>query len=178
MPAIAWKLLGGLVLIIGVAVGAYVKGHHDETLVFDNYKSTQAAKAEKQVASNQTAVAAITASEAAALRATNAQLTESNHEATVRHDALVTERDALLKRLRAYVASAGSGRPVVPVVAAGGQRPDAQGNAALPDGLAELFDFNTRQFYDADKLANQVTALQAVVEQDRAICNGALPGLN
>lgn len=173
----SWKWIAGLVLVAGAAIGGYWKGHHDESMVFTQFKATAAARAEKQVASNQTAVAAISASEAAALQATNQQLQESNHEATKRRDALESERSVLLGQLRQRLACPVSKGAVVPEAAGRGPGAHAASDAALPDGLADLYDFNGREFYEADQLAIKLTAAQQVITNDRLTCNGSLPGV-
>lgn len=178
---IGWKLLIGAVLLAGVAIGGYWKGHHDESMVFELYKSKQSTKAETQVASNQHAAAAITASEAQGLRNIAAQAQESRNEIQKRNDALVGTTAALsatVASLQRRLASARSERPQLPAPAAGGPSVDAAGDAALPVGLAELVKFNAEQFRQADEDTVTITALQQVVTQDRMICNGTVPGIS
>lgn len=52
--SLAWKLLGGLLLLIGAAAGGYYQGHHAESLAFQTYKAGIAASAAKQQAASAT----------------------------------------------------------------------------------------------------------------------------
>lgn len=52
--SLAWKLLGGLLLLIGAAASGYYAGHHAEALAFQTYKAGIAASAAKQQAASAT----------------------------------------------------------------------------------------------------------------------------
>lgn len=177
IPPIVWKALGVLAAMLLVAAGAFYEGHHLEAQVFQDYKDQQMALAEKQVASNQTAVAAITASEAEGLRQIAASRQEQANEVQKRNDALVAANGDLAHRLRTYVASARSTRALVSASTASGPGDHAASDAALPDGFSNLAQWITHELHDADINAVNLTAAQQVIEQDRQICSGALPGL-
>lgn len=180
VPPIVWKILAGLLVFLGVAGGSAWLMHSHDSKVFQDYKDQQTALAAKQVISNKAAVAAITASEAQGLRTIAASAQESRNEIQKRNDALVGSNVALAStagRLRARLADAQRQPVVVPGAPASGSTADAASQPALPDGLEQLVKFNSAQFLAADENAVTITALQAVVTQDRAICNGALPGL-
>lgn len=176
VPPIALKTIGIALAWIVVAAGAYYEGHHHEALAFDAYKAEQAAQAQKQITTNHDAVAAISASEADGLRKIAADAQESRNEIQKRNDALTAANAALSGRLWHYL-SARKQPASVPTAAAGGPADHAAGDAALPVGLQQFTGWLTGQFYAADKLAVNLTAAQAVIEQDRLICNGALPGI-
>lgn len=177
MNPLLLKVLGIAAAIAIVAGGSWYEGHHQEALAFDNYKLQQAAVAQKQVTTNHDAVAAVSASEVAGLKkiATDAQ--ESNDALKKTNDALLASNGDLTLKLwqRVHLPS----QPAVGVPKAAGSGPVDHGadDSALPVGLAELVKFNTNQFYAADQLAVRLTAAQAVIVQDRQICNGELPGL-
>lgn len=177
IPSFLYKLIGFAAALAIVAAGAWYQGHHNEALKFDAYRAEQKAAAARQVASNVTAVSAISASEAAGLRTIATVQQEQINDLTHRRDALLNERAQLTERLRINLARASSRPAAVPETASSAQGRDAAGGAALPVGLEQLVDWNTRQFYEADTIATRLTAAQAIIEQDRAICNGALPGI-
>lgn len=180
LPPIVWKVVGVLAAFAIVAAGALFEYHHIQTTAVNDYKSKQAVVAEKQVATNQTAVAAITASEAEGLRQIAATAQESRNEIQKRNDALVGTNAALtdtVGKLQRRIASASQQPVVVSQTATGGSVADGAGDPALPVGLADLVRFNTSQFKLADEDTVTITALQAVVAQDRQICNGSLPGV-
>lgn len=177
IPPILIKALGVLAALLVVAAGAYYSGHHREALAFDAYKAQQAAQAQKQVTTNHDAVAAISASEAEGLRRIAADAQESRNEIQKRNDALIAANADLSGKLWRYLHA--SKQPAsVPTVAAGGPADHGASDAALPVGLQQFTGWLTGQFYAADKLAVNLTAAQAVIEQDRLVCNGALPGIS
>lgn len=178
MNPLLLKFIGILAGIAIVAGGAAFEMHKHDTAVFTAYKAAQTIKADTQVIHNQVAVAAITASEADGLRQIAANATESQNEIQKRNDALVAANSDLAGKLRARLAIPDSWRPVVPKTAAGGPVDHGASDAALSDGLADLVKFNTSQFYAADVNAVALTAAQAVIVQDRQICNGQLPGVS
>lgn len=177
IPSFLYKLIGFVVALAIVAAGAWYEGHHGEALKFDAYRAEQKAVAAQQVAANVTAVSAISASEAAGLRTIATTQQEQINDLTQRRDALLNERAQLTERLRANLARASQQPAAVPQTASSTAGRDAAGNAALPVGLEQLVDWNTRQFYEADTIAARLTSAQAIIEQDRVICNGALPGI-
>lgn len=172
-----YVVLGALVGAIGLALGGYFYGHHVETLVFDAYRAKQATLAAQQIVSNHDAVAAVSASEAAGLRQITTTQQESLNELTKRRDALVAANSDLAQRLQHYLASAS--RPATPMsqVAAGASGSDAASDPSLSVGLQQFTGWLTGQFYEADVLAVRLTAAQAVISQDRLVCNGELPGV-
>jgi hypothetical protein len=180
VPSIVWKIGGVLLAMAIVAAGATFEIHRVKTQAVDAYKQSQTVVAQKQVITNQTAVAGISASEAAGLRQIAATAQESRNEIQKRNDALVGTNAALadtVSRLQHRLAGTNQQPVVVSKAAAGGREPDAASDATLPVGLADLVKFNAAQFLAADEDAVTITALQAVVTQDRQICNGSLPGL-
>lgn len=172
-----YAILGALVAAVGLALSGYFYGHHVETLAFDAYKSQQAASAEKQIVQNHDAVAAVAASEAEGLRQIAATQKENIDELTKRRDALVAANSDLAVRLQHYLASAGRPATSVPQVAAGTRGSDAAGDAALSVGLQQFTGWAADELYAADVLAVRLTAAQKVIEQDRLVCNGELPGI-
>jgi hypothetical protein len=176
MIPIPYRLLAGIVAALAITLAGYCYGKHQETLAFDAYKAEQAAAAEKQVATNQTAVAAITASEAAGLRQIASDAQESRNEVQKRNDALVAANSTLAGQLQRYLAGPGSRPAVVPKTSAGGPDNHATSEPALSVGLQQFTGWLTGQFYEADRLAVNLTAAQQVIQQDREICNGTLPG--
>lgn len=177
IPPLVLKALGILAALLVVAAGSYYEGHHHEAAAFAAYKSAQAALAQQQVTTNHDAVAAISASEADGLRKIAANAQESRNEIHQRNDALVAANSALAGRLRSYLARTSQQPASVSTVAAGGPADHGAGDATLPVGLQQFTGWLTGQFYEADKLAVNLTAAQAVIVQDRQICNGTLPGI-
>jgi hypothetical protein len=176
LPPVVWKIIGALAALLIVAGGAYYEGHHHEALAFDAYKAQQAVAAQKQVTTNHDAAAALSASEAAGLRRIAADAQESRNEIKKRNDALTAANADLSGKLWKYL-NAGKRPASVSASAAGGPVDHAAGGAALPVGLQQFTGWLTNQFYEADKLAVNLTAAQQVIEQDRLICNGSLPGI-
>ncbi len=180
IPPLVWKAVGVLFAVIVVAAGTTAELHHIKTQAVATYKTEQAAVAQKQVVTNHATVAAISASEAAGLRKIAADAKESRDEIQKQYDAAAGSNAALtaaVGKLRARLAYAGKQSTQLPQTGASGPAADGAGNAALPEGLAELVKFNAYQFKLADDDAVTVTALQKVVAQDRAICDGSLPGI-
>lgn len=171
------KILAVFAAFLIVAAGAYYEGHHHEALAFDAYKAGQQAQAQKQVTTNHDAVAAISASEADGLRRIAADAQESRNEIQKRNDALTAANADLSGKLWKHL-SAGQQPASVSTVAVGGPVDHAASDAALSVGLQQFTGWLTGQFYEADKLAVNLTAAQAVIEQDRQVCNGALPGIS
>jgi hypothetical protein len=176
VPPVVLKAIGIALAALVVLGGAYYEGHHHEALAFEAYKAQQAAQAQKQVTTNHGAVAAISASEAEGLRRIAADAQESRNEIQKRNDALTAANADLSGRLWKYL-GARKQPASVPTVAAGGPDDHGASDAALPVGLQQFTGWLTGQFYEADKLAVNLTAAQAVIEQDRLVCNGALPGI-
>lgn len=172
-----WAILAGVGAALALALGGYFYGHHVESLAFEAFKAQKVAAAEKQVVSNHDAVAAISASEAAGLRTISATQQEQINDLTQRRDALVANNDDLARRLQQHLARPGKPAASVPQAATGTGRPDAAGDATLSVGLQQFTGWLTQRFYEADTLAVRLTAAQAVIQQDREICNGSLPGL-
>jgi hypothetical protein len=175
-------------LIIGALFGAavlfgggYYEGHSREAAAFDTFKAQQAAIASQQVVTNHTAVAAISASEAAGLKQIAATATESRNEIQKRNDALVGNAAALATTVASLQRRlTGTSQQLAAVSKTGSSPgvPDGTGDGPLSVGLADLVKFNSAQFLAADDDTVTITGLQAVVAQDRLICNGALPGLS
>lgn len=177
MSSIAVKLLIGIAVLAAVACGAFYEGHHLEAQAFQDYKDKQTGVAEHQVATNQTAVAAITASEAAALRQTADDRQEQIDEIQKRNDGLVAANGQLAGKLRNYVNGARSTAALVSSSAAGAGSGDGTGEAALSDGFSNLTGWITHELHDADIDAINLNAAQQIIVQDRQICTGALPGI-
>jgi len=180
LPSIVWKMGGILLALTIVAAGTAYEIHHIKTSAVKSYQTQQVVVAQKQVITNQAAIAGISASEAAGLKQIAATAQESRNEIQKRNDALVGTNAALadtVSRLQHRLANASQQPVVVSKAAASGPVPDGAGNAALSVGLEQLVKFNTYQFKLADENAVTITALQAVVTQDRQICNGSLPGV-
>lgn len=177
---LAAKVLGILVAVLLIAGGSFYGGHHYEALAFDAYKAKQGEQAAKQVTTNHDAVAAISASDAAGLRVIAANAQESRNEIQKRNDALVGTNAALsdtVSRLRTRLAGSGIQSAALSQAATGGSDDHGSSGAALPDGLEQLVKFNSARFLEADDDAINLTAAQAVLTQDRLICNGALPSI-
>jgi hypothetical protein len=172
-----YLILGAVVAAAVLAGGSYFAGVHHESVVFDAYKSQQAAVAAQQVTSNHDAVAAVSASEAAGLRQIADTAKESAAEIQKRNDALVAANASLADQLRHRLTSPRVVTAGVSKAGTGTGSTDGSSDAALSVGLADLVKFNTAQFYAADNDTVTITGLQSVVTQDRQICNGALPGL-
>lgn len=176
-----YLIIGALVGAIALTFGGWYAGHHGEEQVFNAYKATQAAAAEKQVATNVTAVAAISASEADGLKQIAATAQESLNEIQKRNHALVGNNAALsstVASLQRRLTGASQQLAAVPKAGAGGSDDHAASDPALSIGLADLVKFNSAEFYAADQYAVNLNAAQQVIVQDRQICNGSLPGLN
>lgn len=176
-----YLIIGALVGAMALFGGGYYEGHVHEAAAFNAFKVEQQAAAAQQVVTNHTAVAAISASEAAGLKQIAATATESYNEIQKRNNALVGNAAALattVASLQRRLAGTSQQLAAVSKAGPGPGVPDAAGDGALPVGLADLVKFNSAQFLAADNDTVTITGLQAVVTQDRQICNGALPGLN
>jgi len=172
-----YVLLGTLLAVIAIAAASFGYGRHVESLAFDKYKAEQRSAASAQVASNQTAVAAITASEAEGLRQIASTAQESRDEIQKRNEALVAANSDLARRLREYVTRPGVTATHVPQPATGSGGSDAAGSTSLPDGFQNLAQWVTAELRDADNLAVTLVEAQQVILQDRQMCNGQLPGV-
>jgi hypothetical protein len=172
------------VAIVGAAVlGAYLWGHHNgyssEKAVYDLYVAKQGEKAEAQVAANKAALA---------FQQTQFQLAqnalEKNHAdqiatLTSARDAAVADGDHYAERLRYYLSHPSVRTVVVSGSAASTGQPaaDSQGAGGLPDGVSDLNRYLTQRFYTADVNATTLNEAIDLIAQDRATCNGALPGV-
>jgi hypothetical protein len=170
-PYIIIAALVGLAL---VSVGSFGYGEHIETLLFDEYKSQQAAAAQKQVADNKTALLAQAQAEQAKMDQINLTHAGETDEIVKRRDALLAANRDLTQRLWVRTASAGKPATVVPGAAASEPVDAGAGETALSPAVGSWL---TDQFTQADTDIATIAALQQVVIQDRAVCNGALPGL-
>lgn len=170
-------ILAELVFVLGLCFGCYEWGHHNESLVFEAYKSQQVSKAETQVADNKGALLDQERQQSAAL----AKIVENQRgtidEITKRRDALLADNQRVSQQLRSFLTGASSTAALVSSSTAGARGSDEAGDATFSERLAKLSQFNTSQFGAADIDAAKITALQAIVDEDRRICTGALPGV-
>jgi hypothetical protein len=171
-----WAILGGLLLTLAMCFGCYGWGHHNESLVFEAYKSQQAQKAETQVADNKGALLDQERQQSAALARTVEDQKGSISEIKKRRDALLADNQRLSLQLRKFLGASVTAA-LVSSSAAGAGQPDAASEAALSGRLAALSGFVTSQFSAADIDTTTIAALQAIVEEDRRVCNGVLPGV-
>lgn len=170
-------IIGELLLVIGLCFGCYEWGSHNETLVFEAYKSQQAAKAETQVADNKGALLEDAKQQSAALAKIVENQKGNIDEITKRRDALIADNQHLAVQLRGYLTGAG----VKPTgghdtTTAAGQ-PEAEEDPAFLERLARLSQFSTNQFGTADVDIADYNALLAIAEDDRLRCDGTLPGI-
>jgi hypothetical protein len=172
--------------IVGLlAGGAYLYGHHNgyasEKAAYDLYVSQQAQKGETQLADNKAALL---------FQQTQFDLQQTKlvkeHQDQI--DSLTAARDAAVnngavwsERLRSYLAAAHTraGAPGVPAASTGtGQPPaDSQSQGGLLDGVSSLNWWLTQRFHTADVNATTLNEAIDLIAQDRATCNGALPGV-
>lgn len=169
-----WPLLAGLIAAISLVAAGFGFGHHVEYLKLSAYESAQKAAAEKQVADNKTALATQQVVQQQALQQITLNHVQETDELTKRRDALLLANSDLTQRLFVRTASAGSGQSAVPKTGARGPVAADPGYVALPRGLTPWL---IGEFTEADSDAALVTALQAVVVEDRKICDGSLPGI-
>ena len=172
--SLPWVLLGGVVAILAAAATGYFYGHHVEELEFAAYRSAQTAAAAKQVADNKSALLKQQQADQAAMAKINQTHGEALNEITKRRDALLAANRSLSQRLYVHVASAGSAESAVSAPGTGGSVDAQAGVAALDQRSAEFF---IDEFSAADRLAADYAALQQVIVNDRATCNGQLPGI-
>jgi len=172
--SLPWIILGGVVAILAAAATGYFYGRHVESLEFAAYRSAQAAAAAKQAADNKSALLKQQQADQAAMAQINQTHGEALNEITKRRDALLAANRALTERLYVHVASAGSTEPAVSSPGTGGSV-DAQAGVAELDG--QTAQFLISEASRADQLAADYAALQQVIVNDRATCNGQLPGI-
>jgi hypothetical protein len=174
------------VAIVGLAVGgAYLWGHHNgfasEKAAHDLYVSQQSQKGEAQLADNKAALL---------FQQTQFDLQQTklvkDHQDEI--DSLTTARDAAIRngsawagRLRSYLAAThtSAGTPGVPIAPTGTGQPSAgsQSQSGLLDGVSSLNWYLTQRFHTADVNAAALNEAIDLIAQDRATCNGALPGV-
>jgi hypothetical protein len=177
MPTLnPWVLLGELVTIGLLCAACYLWGHHNEALVFDAYKATQSAKAETQVADNKGALLRQAQEQAAGLQSIASTRQEKLDEITTQRDKLLADNGAMSQRLRNFLGASATAA-LVSRSTSGTDGPDAAAYAALSERLEQLAQFNTRQFAAADADLVDLNAAQGVIEQDRRVCTGELPGV-
>lgn len=165
------KWLVGIALLMGLAAGGYLKGHHDESLVFQKYQSDQAAAAALQAAASQTRARQKEenyALNAAAIQRT-AQTQLDDHEKTSA-DTITALRDGTL-RLYNQLASAKRPVGVSQAGASAGRTDDARASELPVDTAAFLVSESHR----ADALAIKFNEAVAVIAQDRLTCDGSAP---
>ena len=160
-------LLGEIAAAIAIAFGAYLYGHHVESLVFDAYKAQQAAVAEKAVADSEAKVRAAENDANVKLTAISSSYQEQINALQKTRDTLTAAVDAGNKRLYVHVTRPSTNS--VPATPAGGSSSDGETTAQLsPDTSRQLVDLAAR----ADAIADQLAAAQAIIAQDRMTCNG------
>jgi hypothetical protein len=172
-----YVILAELAIVLGLCFGSYQWGSHNESLVFEAYKSQQASKAEEQVADNKGALLDQERQQSAALAKIVQDQKGNINEITQRRDALLADNQHLSLQLRRFLTGSSSTAALVSSSTAGTQGLDGASDAAFSERLAKLSEFNTAQFGAADLYIAQISALQAVVAEDRKICNGVLPGV-
>jgi hypothetical protein len=173
MPVLnPWLILGAFLTVIGVAAAGFGYGHHVEYLALQAYQKSQEAAAAKQVADNRAALLAQQTADFAKMAQLNQTHTGDLNEITQSRDALLAANRNLTQRLWVSVSRPSSGAAVPQ--AASGVAVDAQASSVgLPPDLA---NFLIDKFTQADRTAADYAALQQVIIQDRATCNGELPG--
>lgn len=172
-----YVIIGELVLVIGLCFGSYEWGHHNESLVFEAYKSQQGSKAETQVADNKGALLDQERQQSAALAKIVQDQKGSIDEITKRRDALLADNQRVSLQLRKFLAGASVKPAGVPGTAAIAGQPQAEEDPAFLERLARLSQFNTGQFGTADVDIADYNALLAIAEDDRLRCDGSLPGI-
>jgi hypothetical protein len=172
-----YAIVAEIVLVIGLCFGCYGWGHHNESLVFEAYKSQQNSRAETQVADNKGELLVQERQQSAALAKIVQDQKGTIDETTKRRDALLADNQRLSLQLRGYLTGARSTAALVSSSTAGTGGSDAANDAAFLERLAKLSEFNTGQFGAADVNIATITALQAIIAEDRRICTGALPGV-
>lgn len=165
------KWLACIALLMGLAAGGYLKGHHDESLVFEKYQSDQAAAAAQQAADSQARARRkeeTYALNAAAIQRT-AQAQLDDHEKTSA-DTITALRDG---SLRLYNQLASARRTTgVPEAGASPVRTDDARASELPVDTAA---FLVSESHRADALAIKFNEAVAVIAQDRLTCDGSVP---
>ena len=169
-----WLILGAVLTVLALVAASFGYGEHVEHLKLVAYQKAQTAAAEKQVADNKTALLKQQQADQAALAQINQTHGEALNEITKRRDALLAANRSLTQRLWVHVASAGSAEPAVSTPGTGGSV-DAQAGVAELDG--QTAQFLISEASRADQLAADYAALQQVIVNDHAICNGQLPGI-
>lgn len=162
-------LLGSVLAAIALALDGYFYGHHVEALAFDAYKSQQAAVAEKAAAESQVHARQIEQDAATKLAATEADFQGKIHDQQQTYEAAL--RGASDGSLSLYVHTR-SCTASVPKAGASADGLDDAGTAQLSGDTAK---FLVSESHRADELALKVNALQAVIAQDRQVCNGSVP---
>lgn len=169
--------LAELVFVILIGAACYGWGHHNETLVYNAYVSKQDAAAQKQVGDNKTALLKQQQDDAAAMTALNDNHQEQLRDLQKANENARADAIASTSKLRQYITSTSRQPADVPDAAASGSVAAGTGAAPLRDGVSDLDQWLTSQWYDADQLTLTVTALQQIVTADRKTCNGSLPGV-
>ena len=183
-----WLLLGAVLVVGGAAAGGYAYGHHVEALAFDAFKSQQTAVAEKELADAQA-----DARQKEQVATSKMAFTDASYQTQLQtlqdqnHDLQQTETAAVVAlhngTLRLRYVSAGTGGASgnqITAAATGSDAAGASGPTAelpVPVGgflLAESARADELAVLDAGR-AQRVTALQAIVTQDRQTCNGVAP---
>lgn len=177
-------ILAKVAIVGAVAASAYLWGHHSgyssERAEYDLYVAQQGQKAEFQVAANKSALL---------FQQTQFQLAqakiEKDHTDEVANlasarDVAVADSGHYAERLRYYLAHAGGKSAGVPGSAASAVQPatDSEGAGGLSDGISGLNRYLIQRFYTADVIAATLNEAIDVIAQDRAVCTGALPGIN
>lgn len=165
------KWLAGIGLVAALAIGGYVKGHHDESMVFAKYQSDQKAQAAQQEAASQQRARQKEESAAqniAAIQRT-AQSQLDDHDQT--SNATIAALRSGTLRLSSELANTRRAASVSQA-ATGPARTDDASTSELPVDTAA---FLISESHRADTLAIHFNEAVAVIAQDRLTCDGSVP---
>jgi hypothetical protein len=172
-----WLILGGVAVVIGAAGAGYYYGHKNEKAAYDLYVSTQAKKADGQVIANKTALAKQTADLTAQMTQIKKDSKDAIKSISDQRDVANANSDQYAAKLRYYLAHPSVRTVVVPGAPAAASGSDGSGAGGLPDGVSDLNRYLVDRFYAADVNTTHLIAAQQIIEADRKVCNGSLPGI-
>jgi hypothetical protein len=176
--ALAVKALVGVVVIGATFAGGLYVGYRHEKLVYDNFVLSQKSAAEQQKIANQSALQKLQSDYDKRANDLQQEYAQNAQNLQASRDAALADSAAYAGRLRQYLAGSHV-RPELPGFASGpaGTAAGAQGSSGLLDGVSSLNWYLTQRFGQADSNAIALNEAIDLLDEDRRVCNGALPGV-
>lgn len=168
--------------VIGAAiVGVFAYGHHvgytGEKAEFDKYVAAQEKLAKDQEAANKAALDQKQAEYKGTIDKVQKEKQDEVDQITAQRDAALADRARYAGQLRDFLARARAADAQVSGPSSGVGGGDGKAGAQFLDGVSILNQWLLVNLSRADVYATRLAEAQLIIQADRVMCDGKLPGV-